>query len=265
MREPRWLSGAYSTSPRLKSRSGTGPSVASAAIECWRGTITELLEPIEAMSQTITGSRGALREARVTWIDGTQTFVKKIDRLRSVLEDRPGTDVLSIRAEIRSEDQTQAGVLTARRVIPGITVTVTSPDEEAAISAARIVFHRMMIGYVDRLGGHRAPVVMASGLSPMLLLSTLFGGADLPIWLKLTIACVAFAGIFAVINVMYDALQVSEGLHILSQDRASSRIVWKKRIASAYSHKRVRLVLGIAGSLLLGIIGNKIADAIHWP
>ena len=240
--------------------------MASAVIECWRGTVEELLDPVGALAQTVTGSRSTLTEALISWVDGSQSRATDNDALRALIASRPLEDVLAIRAEVRSEGEPRRrGVLVARKAIPGIHVSVEAHDGASALGAAEMVFQRMMIGYVDRMGGYRGLVWMLIALAPVFLTSLVFGNSQMNLTVKVLVLVVAIAGGFGAFAASYPALLVSVPLSLVAEMPPRFTERWWATVITLYRHRYTRSALATIAALTLGIIGNKIADLIPFP
>lgn len=262
MREPKWLRAAYTLPPTLLRSDGSHLATATAAIECWRGSVEELASPIDVLLNS--GPDQASLECQITWADGSQEQAYALASLSQVLVSKDLEDALVVRAEVSSHRESMTSVLVARKKLPGLTLTVTGPDSAKVLGVAELAFHRMMIGYVDRMGGYRGLAWMLVALAPILLASLVVEeGPNAPI--RLGLLLLAAASGLATFHYSYPRLLVSEPLKLMDSTPLRRRERWKVAILAVYRHRYSRPVLGAFGALALGVIGNKLSDVIPFP
>jgi hypothetical protein len=101
MREPRWNRAAYTQSPTV--RAATGSAVAAtAAVECWRGTVDELFSPVTELLQAAGSS--PTQHAFITLSNGVQIRRRSAAALAAALRKASPEDLLSIRFEVSNEE-----------------------------------------------------------------------------------------------------------------------------------------------------------------
>jgi hypothetical protein len=264
MREPRWLRGAYTTPPGLV-RMDADKVVGRGAIECWRGTVAELCHAAEVLVDAVASDGTARLAVSVTWASGTQDRPRTLQGLRTALGKGDLSDLMVARLDVSSADKETSGTLLARRMLPGLIVMVSSKDQSRTLGATELVFQRMMVGYVDRMGGWRGPVWMALATAPLLLtvLAITPGEGYAAAWTLLTLLA-AVSGI-TIFQLSYRALLVSTPLVVLEQLPETRRRRSLLLLLSLYHHRHTRRVLGGIAVLLVGVAGNKLAELIPFP
>lgn len=200
----------------------------------------------------------------VSWSNGRQDAICGFSALRDALEERPLDDVLSIRLEASGD--TTSGVLVARKKIPGLMVQLEGGSESQILGAAELTFRRMMVGYVDRMGGWRSLAWMLTAFAPIVLASLAVSARDSNLLPRLAIMLPAGIGSLAAFSYSYKSILNGNPLMLYYElpERASFRGAIN-RGQSVINRPLVRPILGALGALTLGIIGNKIADLLPYP
>jgi len=157
------------------------------------------------------------------------------------------------------------GTFVARRIIPGVLIQVTGSDAAKTLGIAELAFQRMMIGYVDRMGGWRGLAWMSTAFSPVLLASLALSGTEAPTAVRLAVILAAALGAFASFHFSYPALLVSNPLDLIGTQPTRRVENWQARLLNIYRYKYTRPTLAALGALILGIIGNKLAALIPFP
>lgn len=180
-------------------RQGRGRFVATAAIECWKGTPAEFLSVVKLLDASVADRF----RAWVTRIDGTNAEFGRPDDLQKALKTESLSGILAVRVELATQDEATTVVLVARNKIPGVLVRVESVDYPRSLGLAEVAYRQSMIGYVDRLGGYRGPLLMLSTAGPLIALSFLIGAGianafvrTLSILLAGGAALIAYVGVY---------------------------------------------------------------------
>ncbi|MFG1606979.1 hypothetical protein [Actinoplanes sp. NPDC049265] len=263
MREPKWTRAAYAAAPAFR-KSKDGSSKVVATVDCWRGTVEELCSIVESLLSRPPKLRPDTVHARILWIDGTNSDLVGLKQVEELLKPQRLQDVLAIRFDSAMDD---AGLvsLVARQRIPGLVLQVEGNDPAFALGAAELAFRRMMAGYVDRMGGLRALTWMLFGLTPMILVSWAVGRSDIGTTTRLLLFGVAVISGFSMFRFSGPRLLVGRPLVLLERIPDSRSQELKSHAVSLYSRTYVKVAAGVAGSLFLGVLGNKLADLIPFP
>lgn len=258
------MRGAYSLAPHLAYRFGRW--VAVATVEAWRGMPAELLSPAREMVACMGGGDKILISATLTWLDATHEAFDDLDDVQGRLDADIG-QILAIRIHCSRPEGTLVGTFLARPTIPGVQLEIMGDDKTLVLGTAEIVFRRMMIGYVDRMGGFRGPAWMLSALAPIFLVAISVTPSQVPLAARLLIIGVATAGSVGTFLLMYRYLLVSVGLHLVDFV-PPPRSGWKgivRLLVEFYAYSWVKPVLAAVSTVVLSIIGTKVADLIPWP
>lgn len=259
MREPRWTRGAYAESPSVRRLDDEGRWCGSAAIESWRGTPEELVHA----ARTLVDVLGAESEMKVTLstADGSVLAPTSFEELQRRLSDAPD-EVLSVRVEALAGQE--RAVLVARRHFPGLIVDVEDADRERAVGRTETVFQRMMIGYVDRMGGVRGLVWVASAIAPLLLVGIAVAPGDASILVRAAVIAGALVAGVASFVVSYDRLLFSTPLELRQQLGPGMQRLGDgaKRLRDSRWTLRCLRVLC---ALLIGAAGSKLAEVLPFP
>lgn len=259
-RTPRWTRVAYSEAPSAH-ESPPGTFVSTAAVECWKGTLSELLTVVIVLSD---GVPGRFRAA-ITWVDGSHALAASLDGLRANLANRVSTDILAMRIDFSTRDETTKAFFVARNRIPGLSIRVESSDYARSLGLVEMAYRQSLIGYVDRLGGFRAPLVGLLTTGPLITFS-LAANSDIASPTFRTFA-VIFIGALALIAypLIYRMTLATQALALIEALPPKRLAAWRARLARVYRLRYVKVTIGATGALTLGIIGNKIADLIPFP
>jgi hypothetical protein len=214
--------------------------------------------------KSVAGREGT-STVQIGWADGLHQTLESEDDLAATLVDKSLDDVLSLRMQVRAGDDTMAGVLVARQKIPGVLVEVVGPDPARVLGATELIFQRLMIGYVDRMGGLRGLWWQLIALAPIFLVGLVLNESGLPRPLRLAMVITAAVGGFVAFYYSQTLLLFSVPFVLLTEPPVRFTRKWLVRLISIYRHRYTKPALAILGSLLLGIVGNKIADAIPFP
>ncbi|MEV6868581.1 hypothetical protein AB0M44_47370 [Streptosporangium subroseum] len=263
---PKWDSAAYTQNPEIRSsQSPTGNVVATAAIECWKGTVEELVLVAETLFEVV-GSEGiVIQRIWICWSDGTHEQAKDLIILAERLSSRPASALLSARIEVLSKSLKISGVLVARYKISALSVEINGKSRASVLGATQLIFHKMMIGYVDRMGGWRAPVWMLTAFVPMLLLGTSINEEKTGTLGGFLLVVAIAVGSLTTFKVTYPALLVSKPLELLKELPERHGHIFLKWAVEKYSNPTIKWIVGLMGVMLVGIISNKLSDLIRWP
>ena len=260
MRAPRWTRGAYAESPSVRRLDGEGRWCGSAAIESWRGTPEELVHAARTLVRVL----GAESDMKVTLsiADGRVLTSTSLADLQRRLSDAPD-EVLSVRVEAVAGHQ--RAVLVARRHFPGLVVNVEDADRERAVGRTEAIFQRVTIGYVDRMGGVRGLVWMASAIAPLLLVGIAVAPGDASTAARAAVIAGALvAGVTTFVG-SYDRLLVSTPLDL----RRQLPVPGTRRLgdsAKRLTDSRWTLrCLRVLGALVIGAAGSKLAEVLPFP
>jgi hypothetical protein len=264
IREPRWPRGAYSRSPVVEV-APEGGARGHANVESWRGNVHELIDPISVLVELVSRQGNASLIGTITWADGTRDRVTDVSELGARLTQKQPPGFLSIRIDATSESNDFRGRIHLTPVVPGYSVWVQGSDAEDIGEAVGLVYRRMMIGYVDRMGGWRGLAWIASALAPVLLLSLAVSPGDASLLVRLGVGLIAVVSAAATFFASYDRLLVSPGLVVATGPRSVRRLRVPRWLARWSTNRRVRLGLLTAWALLLGVAGNKLSDLLPWP
>lgn len=264
MREPRWTHGAYASSPSLR-RVADKTVFAEATVECWRGTPEEFVDASRTMIKAIRDGGSATETNIVTSLaNGTSTVTKDISDLLDVMS-RDVDSLISVRVEVKSTDSALSGVLVGRPRIPGLRVQVRGDDPSKALGIVELTFRRMMIGYVDRLGGIRAPIALLSAVAPMLLIGIAATPGDGSLIGRMVTLGIAVASCFALLYIGLNHLRVSQGFSCVAEIPTSGMGRVSGGVKVVYANRYVKSVFGVAWVVILGACGSKLAEFIPWP
>lgn len=263
-REPKWTSGAYSRSPVFEP--GTGiEAQAFANIECWRGNVDELVDPVATLVRAVAGNSNAQIKATITWGDSTQDRVADVAALRERLNTYESPVVLGIRVDTSSPDARLVGQIIIGAVIPGVRVKVQGLDRTEVLAVTEMVYRRMMIGYVDRLGGWRVSVWMAWSLAPILLVSIAISPGEASPVARAVVAVVALGSAFTAGLMSYSRLLIAVPLVLLPLEGTARATRASARLAQWWHNRWIRIGFVTAWTLAVGVMGNKIAGLLPWP
>jgi len=165
VREPRWTRGAYSQPPHLVDE-GPGRTTAAASIESWRGTPEELLAVVRSLEGAAPGAQAIA--ASLTWSDGRSERATSLDDVTELVLGLRDDRAAILRVEVDG-DGARGAVLVASRFEPGLAVEILDSDAGRALGNAELAFRRMMVGYVDRMGGVRGLAWMLAAIAPLML------------------------------------------------------------------------------------------------
>lgn len=264
VREPQWLRGAYTSPPRLV-QGAEGKGVGSGAIECWRGTVDELCSAVDALVEAVAGDAGASFRASVTWASGRQDRPRTLRGLKDSMGQGTLADLMVLKVDVSSVERGMSGTLLARQKIPGLVVTVTGDDRPRILGMVEFVFQRMMIGYVDRMGGWRGLAWMLTAFTPILLVSLALSPGEGHAAARILITLLAAIAAFSMFRLSYSALLVSTPLELLERLHEPRGRRPRVLLTSFYRHRHTRRVLGVVGLLLIGAAGSKLAEFLPIP
>lgn len=266
VRQARWYRGAYSSAPWLDEDGANGETQVGAYVECWKGTAEELCSVARELAMRLLSPdllHRASERMTVSWADGTHDDVASFASAVSVLTARSFDEVLAVRFTVSSVKAT--GVLVGRTKLPGLSLKLSGQDVGHLLGVAELVFRRMMIGYVDRMGGRRGIGWMLSSLAPLLLavLAVSPGNADL--WARLGVLLVALGGSLATFVLGYRVLLYSEPFLLVAHVQPRNIRQIRSLVRSWVGRPYVRPALGVLSAIVIGILSNKLADLLPWP
>jgi hypothetical protein len=203
--------------------------------------------------------------AVLTWTDGTHHSFESLHDVQEKLENANHQQVLALRVDCASHDGAMEGALVAQPLIPGVQLYVTGNDKSRVLGLSELVFQRMMIGYVDRMGGWRGLAWMLSAIAPVLLVSIAVSPGQASAGARVAVSAAALVGSLATFLVIGPYFQVSRGLDIVTYIPDSALRRMSALLPRFYRHRRTRTVLTVLGALAVGIAGNKLADLLPWP
>ncbi|WP_459804192.1 hypothetical protein [Herbidospora sp. RD11066] len=242
-----------------------GSFLAAAGIECWKGTLDELMVAIRSLPQAIGVEQISIVRAWISWTSGQQEVISNIDSLNQRLEGATLEEIFSLRVEVASSPQGISGLVVARQRIPGLLVNVNGNDQAKVLGVTQLVFQEMMIGYVDRMGGWRAPIWILLSLAPMMLVSFFIQeNAENNVSRSFLVIASAASAIM-ILGLGYRMLQHSIAftlVQVLPRKRGSALLEWAIK---KYRIPAIKWLAGLVGVILVGIATNKIADWIPWP
>lgn len=255
MREPKWSSGVYAGTPRVTSSGDVYEG--HAHIECWRGTPDEFLAVLRALVPESCSDRVLVE---IEWTDGTKSRSRGMAAFEAELRAVPTTRGISTRFDLRR--MSGEAWLLARQAIPGLSIRVRGSDQEAVAVATQAAFARAMIGYVDRLGGWRAPgvavwTVGVPGVAMLLLpkpqstWAQIAGTALLVGWLVLSL------------SVVWPRMLAARAFGLVRTIERANTLQVAREIASRSRRRARAWVLGsVTGVILVGLLVNGLYDAI---
>jgi hypothetical protein len=262
MREPRWSRGAYAQPPALKDTTGSTVTV-TAAVECWRGTVDELCSPAIELANAL-GGGSTTQRAFITVASGVQQRRHSTAMLSEALNDIELDNLLAVRFEVTSSGKDLSGVFIARGKRPGLTVEVTGADRAKVMGATEIVFQRMMIGYVDRLGGWRSLALMAAFIAPLLLVGSAVS-SDKNALVRIGVILIAAFGPLASGVLVIDAISYSKPLVVLAELPPPRVRNARQQVSVIYHHRLTRQAIGVLVALAIGALGSKLANYLPFP
>lgn len=200
----------------------------------------------------------------VAWTDGTSSRFGQLDELRTLLVPERFGDILAVRISAGMRDSIKL-TLVARQKVPGLVLQVEGSEPAAVLGVGELAFQRMMVGYVDRLGGFRGLAWMLFGLGPMIVVSWAVSRSEISLHLRLGLLVLALLSGLSLFALSGQRFLVSRPLVFLKEIPGSHVERWKIAVKSTYANKRVKAVLGVVGALILGVIGNKLSELIPFP
>ncbi len=185
-------------------------------------------------------------------------------RFRAGLSNDDVDDILAIRYDFAGTEA--SGFLVARKRIPGLIASVKGGTQSLRLGAAELTFRKMMIGYVDRMGGLRGLSWMLISLAPLLVMSVIIAPGDVNFVVRLLVLGVVALGSIGTFSYVYPYLKYSQPLKLCVQLQKTSLFKGAYvRGASWLNRPYIKPIIGALGAIALGIIGNKLSDAIPFP
>jgi hypothetical protein len=228
--------------------------------------VEELCNAAKVLVEAVTGDGSApVRRASISWADGFLHSAQDVDGLRDALAKGSLDEVLAVRLEVESADGEVSAVLMAREKLPGVTVEVAGADSSRVLGTAELVFQQIMIGYVDRMGGLRAPAWMLLALAPLLLLGIGLAPGRANIAARLLLILIAAIGSAAAFVLSYPRLLISQPIELLTRlpDHRSQQV--RKGVLVFFRHPYTRRGLAVLGALIIGAAGSKLAQFLPFP
>lgn len=257
VRKAKWSAGAYSSQPQVERVDHTYRGTAS--IECWLGTPDELLGVLEAADLFDVGTTSVDLAATVTWLVGTRSRFRNASDVHLGLTQEPSTKARTI--ELRGNRGSIEFVLHARRnQIPGLSFEITGADQTVVADVCKDAYQRMMIGYVDRLGGWRSIAFMLLAVAPIPVFGQLSTGSAWSSILAL-ICSVVWVALFLV--AIGPRLFAATPCTLVAEVDRSAAV--RQAIGSALSVRvsvRTWLVGTVAGIVTLSVLANLLTDAV---
>ncbi|MEV4248744.1 hypothetical protein AB0J63_35680 [Streptosporangium canum] len=173
--------------------------------------------------------------------------------------------IFSLRLEVASKGCNISGTLLARQKIDGMRVYMNGRDQAKVLGVTQLVFQKMMIGYVDRMGGWRAPIWMGIAILPMLLVSTFINNNVANSLARSLLVGATALSALVIFWLSYKVLLRLEAfvlMRTLPPRRGNAMIAW---IVTKYRIPAIKWIAGLIGIVLVSIISNKISDLIPWP
>lgn len=267
LRAPKWDGGAYARGPHIVAVRNQEPHVPSegavAYIESWLGTIEEFLSVVTSLAASSPSGTPQVR-SQIGFTDARSVTVSSLDELQSSLSREGAASILTIRVEITEPHDAYFAAVILAPGAHGLRVEVLGRDRARSLGAAQVAFERMMIGYVDRMGGWRGLAWMVSALAPLLLFSLGISLVRSNVWVPILFLSVGLVSSFAVFTTMYSVLLFPSGATVVEHLRESARVRHARTLRGLMFHTWTRRVLSWCGALLIGVLGSKLADLLPW-
>jgi hypothetical protein len=207
---------------------------------------------------------GAQAICRLNLLDGGSRTAGSLADLSALLASTPSADVMSLRVDISAKgDSLRASVVASPRE-PGLLLLTQATKPAESLGIAQLAFRAMMVGYVDRLGGWRAPLWMATALAPLLLVSIGVSPGHSPIWGRIALIVAGIFGSIAAFALSFRRFQVPAGFELLDSE-PEARGAFGHSLRRIAAHRWTRRLAATLGAVLVGAVGSKLATVIPWP
>lgn len=254
----RHTAGAYSTRPQLR-QSGEGRWTARGQIEQWKASLGDVYG---AAQLALDGREPALVTVAVARTSGSVDGFGSLGEFRTALEQIQPETVFTVRVDANLGAVGNAVIL-VRRQIPAVLVEVAGPDRAIVLGLAQLVHARLMVGYVDPLGGARGFLSLVVAMLPVVVVLALLDD-DLtgwPIWLRIVSGVVLVAASLGALAWGSELARKKSPLELTTGPISSrSRAHLVARIGALYQRRWVNRIVSLVGLLALGVSGSKIAE-----
>lgn len=264
MREPKWTRGAYSLPPLLGQDEELRVPVATCNVECWKGTADELFAIAEALQRAV-GPLATL-SATLTSSTGRSQHGETEPDVQRLIEVLTSDEALVLRVEAAGTDD-RRGVLVARRTVPGVAAELCDTDSARALGNAELIYRKMMVGYVDRMGGSRGLLWVTSAFAPILLMSLAFAPtSSAPLWGRIVFAVTAVVASLGTFAFAQAPLTYSNPLVVLTELRNPRQVRhWANFVRQQFARPVVKRTLTVLGALAISAIGSRLARYLPFP
>jgi hypothetical protein len=260
--------GAYSTAPNTEETSD-GRYEAKGDIECWRGSVGDLSRAAQEVVESLAENTTDPATVSVSCTDSTGRHRRydSLEEFGASASQVPDDDLSTLRIEIRKDATDTAGAIVARRVMPGVLIHASGRNRIEVDGFARLLFRRLMPGYIDRYGGMwRWLTAVAITLVP----AALFYGIAADRWDNWPHALSILVGIIGVPVTFWVMVHSWQWTLYRTPvefvpDEAPPGADWRGSIENFFRRSWVAKALALVGILALGVITNKISELIPWP
>lgn len=202
--------------------------------------------------------------ASLTWSDGRSERATSPDDVGELVLGLRDDRAAILRVEVDGDEKRRA-VMVASRFEPGLSIEIMDSDVGRALGNAELAFRRMMVGYVDRMGGVRGLAWMLAAVAPLMLVGIALAPGSASGWAR---ALVLLPGVLSsVVSFVYFHGRILYPHALVVVDHVPAGMHQKLgRILEWALHSRaLRRVLGVMGALIVGALGSKLADYLPFP
>ncbi len=202
--------------------------------------------------------------ASLTWSDGRSERATSLDEVGECVLRLRDERAAILRVEVDG-DETRRAVIVASRFEPGLSLEIMDSDAGRALGQAELTFRRMMVGYVDRMGGMRGLAWMLAAVAPLMLVSIALAPGSASGWAR---ALVLLLGVFSSVAsfVYFHGRMLYPDALVVVDDVPGGTPQKLRRISEGVLRSRtLRRVLGVIGALIIGAAGSKLADYLPFP
>jgi hypothetical protein len=198
-------------------------------------------------------------------LDGSHQLLTRLEDVRRFIGSAPLNKLLAIRIVCTDAERSIVSVLIGRPSEPGFELQVMASDQVLALGLTEAIFRQMMIGYVDRMGGWRAPFWMLSAIAPLIVVILATSSGDASVGGRILVASLAAMASVGSFLLSYPWILANAGFDLIEfvpEFNSRKHVV---TVRTFLQRRRVRAAIGLLGALILGIVGNKLSDLLPWP
>lgn len=260
--------GAYSKTPRVR-EAANGEYVAEGEIDSWRGSLEDLRRAGEAGFDALSEERTDPVTVTVSCTDsrGHHRQYESLDSFVTSAEQLAHDELNSVRIEIRQEGSGASGWIVARRLVPGVLISASGRSRIEVDGLARLLFSRLMPGYIDRYAGSWRWMAAAAITMVPAALTYAIAADRWDHWPHVLVVLFAIAGTLATLWVMTHSWQWTLYRTPLEfvPDEAPLKPDRRGQVERFLRKSWATKAIALLGLLLVGIVTNKLSDLIPWP